>query len=764
MTMKKTIILLAGIFFLAMTVSGCAEFMEARRGTGTHKAPSYPTATTPEIKQAFQSAEDLYLANKLDAAKTAYEDFISGQGYNEYTDEARFKVGEILFMKGSFDDAVASYHSAYAKVYSQQIAPKSQFKEALSLTKLNRNEDAVGILNKIDREDASPVLRIRIDSLNAWTKNELKYPLSDVIGSYLFLIDDYADYTGDQKALKKTSERIVTLAEAKANIKVWIDDKTITTASVEKLPLKAMKGKASGGYAYYKLGTLYHAQGELKKAAKYLGDFVAGYPKNEYYADALPLYDQVKSYYTASSSGKSGKQYKVGVILPLSGKYERFGKNVLHGIECAAGLASPCTSNLNVQLVTRDSQASAEKAAEAVRELVEKEGVVAIIGDMMSSTVEDEARVAQEIGIPMISLSQREGVADIGDFIFRYAMDPESQAETLVDYTIKKRGIQEFGIMYPQNSYGHNFRDLFRTVAEGSGASVVGEKSYAPDIMVGGGPVQVKPEARVVQAETAGQPAPQPVVKQRSGVVDGLVEGHAATQMQAQQQQSGSMSQYYKPPEFKFPAGSAIFMPDSYRNVIKVLTHLSDKDKGTGRLLLGTNRWNNPDIAEVGSEMEGAVFVDGFYKNSANPNTQLFVQLFTQAFNMEPTILEAQAFDAMKLLIYAIKKGGARPAPIRDALLRIKNFPGATGTITMEKNGVADRNLFILMIKGGRIVEAAENFGTRTAMKKVVPKTESEALAATKYENQRPAEDSSALATRKEVSSGREKYEGTANQ
>jgi hypothetical protein len=118
----------------------------------------------------------------------------------------------------------------------------------------------------------------------------------------------------------------------------------------------------------------------------------------------------------------------------------------------------------------------------------------------------------------------------------------------------------------------------------------------------------------------------------------------------------------------------------------------------------------------------------------------------------------------MKLLIYAIKKGGSRPASIRDALLRIKNFPGATGTITMEKNGVADRNLFILMIRGGRIEEAAENFGTRTAMKHT-PKTESEAAAATKYDNYRPVvEDSSALATRKDVTSGREKYEGTASE
>ena len=67
-----------------------------------------------------------------------------------------------------------------------------------------------------------------------------------------------------------------------------------------------------------------------------------------------------------------GDNYKIGVILPLTGKYAIFGKSTLHGIECAAGVFTPCESPINAELIIKDDMGLPEKAVTAVEELVNK--------------------------------------------------------------------------------------------------------------------------------------------------------------------------------------------------------------------------------------------------------------------------------------------------------------------------------------------------------------------------------------------------------
>ena len=60
-------------------------------------------------------------------------------------------------------------------------------------------------------------------------------------------------------------------------------------------------------------------------------------------------------------------------------------------------------------------------------------------------------------------------------------------------------------------------------------------------------------------------------------------------------------------------------------------------------------------------------------------------------------------YDALKPLADAITRaGGTDGAKIRDALAATKNFPGASGAITMDANRNAQKSLVILEIKDGR--------------------------------------------------------------
>lgn len=384
---------------------------------------------------------------------------------------------------------------------------------------------------------------------------------------------------------------------------------------------------------------------------------------------------------TTTSDGTTkphGKKYKVGVILPLSGHFSLYGESTLHGIQCAAGLVTPCVSPLNIELVVKDSSGSPSKTEQAVEELA-KENVVAIVGPLLSSTVDAAAKKAEEMKIPLVSLSQKEGVVDAGKYVFKHALSAQDQVDTLVNYAVEKRKLKRFAILYPSNSYGAQFAQMFRSKVEGSGGKIVYKKSYSHEALKN---------------------------------VDAAKEGGFTSFDGGGTQQNQTPAN-----EFDMPADTqAVFIPDSYKAVDFVLNLLQKehKDLPANVVFMGINRWNNPGLVsrDIGL-LEGSIFVDGFYKDSADTATKQFVQDFINAFGIDPTILEAQAFDSMKIVIAGIRNGGTNREKLTSAIGKTKNLEGATGSITIDKEGESHRNLFILTVRNGAIAELSSAKGAK---------------------------------------------------
>lgn len=400
---------------------------------------------------------------------------------------------------------------------------------------------------------------------------------------------------------------------------------------------------------------------------------------------------------TGDSGGESVKKvrghYKIGVILPLSGKYKIYGDSALHGIECAVGVVPPCTSPIRVELVVKDSRGDPAAAVTAVEELATQDKVMVILGPMMSKDVDAAAEKAQELKVPLVSLSQKDGVTDIGDFIFRVALSPGSQVQTLVDYAVKQKGLKRFGVMYPRNTYGSTFRAMFADVVTKAGGQVVVERDYGEEVV------------NIIEARSDQQPlgfSQRP----RTGLgTDGTYRGPGGrgTTQGTPVDTSGGMA--VSRPRIPGISGvEAVFIPDSYRAVVNIIKYGSPNALSDVQLL-GTNRWNESGLLDVAPQIEGAVFVDGFFADSQDVGVQQFVQTFRQAYQISPTILEAQAFDAARLVLKAIEKGGRKPASMRNALSRLTNVKGLTGRISFGANRDAQKQLVLLTVKDGAIVE-----------------------------------------------------------
>jgi ABC-type branched-subunit amino acid transport system substrate-binding protein len=342
-----------------------------------------------------------------------------------------------------------------------------------------------------------------------------------------------------------------------------------------------------------------------------------------------------------------GNNYRIGVVLPLSGKYQVYGESTLHGIECAAGIFSPCEAPIKAELVIKDDAGLPDRAAAAVEELATRDKVNIIIGPLSSSSVEAAARKAQELQVPLISLSQKEGVTGIGDFIFGISLTAAAQVNTIAEWATKTKKLKTFSIIYPLNTYGQTYKQLFTSAVSNAKGRVVSVNSYGETTLDFTGLF----EKGIVKAD-------------------------------------------------------AMFIPDSYRAVGYIASYLP-AEGGDRTQLLGVNRWNNPELAELaGDAVEGAVFVDGFFDSSRSPSVQKFVGAFREAYGLAPTILESQGFDAARLALKSLQlTGGGHAVDVRNSLLQIPEVDGSTGGVSFGQDREAQKRLFLLTVKNGAIVE-----------------------------------------------------------
>ncbi|HEY6105134.1 MAG TPA: ABC transporter substrate-binding protein, partial [Anaeromyxobacteraceae bacterium] len=165
----------------------------------------------------------------------------------------------------------------------------------------------------------------------------------------------------------------------------------------------------------------------------------------------------------------------------------------------------------------------------------------------------------------------------------------------------------------------------------------------------------------------------------------------------------------------------AVFIPDFAKNLALVAPALAVEDvvtttcdpkelerirKGDVRedlkpvQLLGGNGWDDPALAErAGKYVQCAVFVDGFFAASERPETRRFVDGFLKRYGKPPSILEASAYDAARMVRQAVErdKAATREA-VRAALAGLKGFKGATGDIGFDARREPAKPLFFLTV------------------------------------------------------------------
>lgn len=378
----------------------------------------------------------------------------------------------------------------------------------------------------------------------------------------------------------------------------------------------------------------------------------------------------------SSASSQPAPMSKIGVILPLSGKYAAFGEQALKGVLLAAGVFKDGLelSNYNIEIIVKDTKDDPIASAKAVEELALSENVAGIIGPLLSITVTDAVSKAQELKTPIITLSQKEGLTGAGDYVFRNFLLPSEQAKAVADYAINKLNYKKFAILYPNSHYGIELANLFKEEVKKNKGEIAAEEQYKEGQTYFGKEITKLFKIKETEKKEG---------RRKIKIFETTV------------------------------TADALYMPDYFDTIGLIAPHLAYYNIKDVKLL-GSNGWNSPKLIELaGKYVEGAVFADGFFADSKKEAVLRFVNNFKSLYNMEPGIIEAQAYDAVKMMMEAVKKSQqpevrSQREEVRANLTNLKDFPGATGNITFDSNREAVKNLFMLEVKNGKIVEVKD--------------------------------------------------------
>src|SRR5207249_4787428 len=137
------------------------------------------------------------------------------------------------------------------------------------------------------------------------------------------------------------------------------------------------------------------------------------------------------------------------------------GENALQAIQLAFDLDGEKKSPSGLHIVVKDTKGDRATAAQAVQDLALEEGAIAIVGPMFTSEALSASYKAEELGIPLITISAAEEIGTIGPYVFRNGLTSQAQAQALVEYSMSVAGLKNFAILYPRVPYGETFTQLF---------------------------------------------------------------------------------------------------------------------------------------------------------------------------------------------------------------------------------------------------------------------------------------------------------------
>ena len=350
---------------------------------------------------------------------------------------------------------------------------------------------------------------------------------------------------------------------------------------------------------------------------------------------------------------KSSDVIKVGEFASLTGKEATFGTSSHEGTVLAVEEINAAGGVLGkkMELITEDNLSKAGESATVVNKLIDRDGAVAILGEVASSRSLEAAPICQQSKIPMISPSSTNPkVTETGDFIFRVCFIDPFQGTVMANFASKTLKAKKVAVFTDVKSdYSKGLAKYFKEGFTKAGGQISAELDF------NGGDKDFNAQLTAI----------------------------------------------------KSAAPDAVFVPGYYTDV--ALICIQAKQLGLNVPLFGGDGWEAEDLIKIGKDaVEGNFFSTHYHPEVSSPKSKQFVEAYRKRFKNQdgsaksPDAMAALGYDSAMILAEAMKRAGTTDgSKVRDALAAMKDFEGATGKTTINEKRDAMKPAVILQVKDG---------------------------------------------------------------
>jgi ABC-type branched-subunit amino acid transport system substrate-binding protein/outer membrane protein assembly factor BamD (BamD/ComL family) len=623
-----------------------------------------PTLRVPPEKKVVQ--DEFYLA-ELDYEAGNYDKAI--ENYQLYLNEnpKGEKSRVALYRMAKINEERYLYHKALSQL--EQITLEYPGHPQLPAVKF----DMASIYYRLGEYQKSRM------EVSKWLE---RYPQSPLKGEALFLLGRNYKALGDNPRAFYWWTGAIREFQDSPDRQGEINDRIVGLIKYSPIEdLNEMAKYATGDdYApniYYQMASVYLEENKLNEAKEAAMALVRSTPEQTWVTAGRQLLDRIEE-------ELSVKKGAIGCLLPLSGPFAIYGQETLNGIQLGMGIFNRSEGGQSLELIIKDTRGETSEAVSGVEELTQKEKVLAIIGPLASKPAMAAAIRAQELRVPIITLTQKAGITAEGDMVFRNFLTPAKEIHRLLDKAVNEMELRRFAILYPDNPYGRFFMNLFWDKVEEMGGVITAVESYKPD----------ETDFAVEIKKMAGLYFPRP---------ESVAEMLKEMEDMAYGNEMGDEPSSKEEPE-PIVDFDAVFIPDNPEQVALIAPQFPFHNIFNVRLL-GTSIWQSSELIDTARDyVQGAIFPSGFFAESESHVVREFVELYKESFESEPGILAANGYDTIMILKNLIDTGEIRTKrDFQEKLLQYDDFYGVTGRIAFDDQGEVEKEPVLLTISGKRI-------------------------------------------------------------
>lgn len=293
-------------------------------------------------------------------------------------------------------------------------------------------------------------------------------------------------------------------------------------------------------------------------------------------------------------------------------------------------------------LVINKTNSTTNEALYAVRDMIYKNGVSAIIGGMNPATTRAIQDLAEQTQTPLITpfCTHYEITANGHSFTFRSITDDLQQFEALCGFAVHRFNSRRPAIIYDQELYGANSVEKLVEIAGKAGQQISNAVSY------NAGSVNFKNQLNVIKASN---------------------------------------------PDSLF----ILTNPDDAAMIVRQF-----RESGFKHPVLGGNQLASPRFIKfAGIHAESSICTLPFNPRMGGQRAEFFISEFAGKYSMSTDADSALAYEAMMLMALAFKSGNSNPIAVRNALSQMHGWESITGSGGFDSNNNQVRPAEIAIIR-----------------------------------------------------------------